>query len=162
MVAGEWEYDLAGRPWQSHSGFCAESWGCKGTETGINVQACGKGHPPKVRGQRRGLQPPCFHGHSSHSGCACRASLPFLPIMLAYITHVPSDSACHPVPFQYKAFLLKSAASVSAACRLEAFRMERASSKLTTGGPWRGEGEIGLATCDILLIKDRVQAPTWQ
>lgn len=96
MVAGEWEHDLACPPWRSHSGFCAEGWGYKGTEIVMNVQACGKGRPPKVTGPEVAAQPPCLHGHSSHSGCACRASLPFLPIMSACITCAPSDSACPP------------------------------------------------------------------
>lgn len=43
----------------------------------------------------------------------------------------PSDPICQPIPFQNKAFLLKSAPSVSAACKLNTWETERGNGKHT-------------------------------
>ena len=59
-------------------------------------------------------------------------SLPPVPAHYLSIDHQCSQwYFCHPTPCQCKAFLLKSATSVSAACGVETFQTEKGSSKLT-------------------------------
>lgn len=47
----------------------------------------------------------------------------------------PSNPICQPTPFQNKAFLLKSAPSVSAACKLDTWETERGNGRCTAVWP---------------------------